>query len=147
MLGAATERYAGIESDSFLAHQKVERQGFNQSMYNYRAIQLVLARFIDASIYRDTFHAICIAIHFARIAILSVQVLTITILLWTMYCVRNETFIISANRAISRGDIHCALALTAARPAMLKLVCQCKLRRVRICDYICFGKPPFADVF
>ena len=51
--------------------------------------------------YRDTFHAIRIAIHFARIAILS------------------------ANRAISCEDIHCALVLTAARPAMHKLVCQC----------------------
>ena len=30
-----------------------------------------------------------------------------------------------ANRAISRDDIHCVLALTAARPAMHKLVCQC----------------------
>ena len=50
--------------------------------------------------YPDTFHAICIAIHFARISILS------------------------ANRAMRRDDIHCALALTAARPAMHKLVCQ-----------------------
>ena len=66
---------------------------------------LVSARFIDASIYRNTFHAIRIAIHFARIAILS------------------------ANRAISCDDIHCALALTAASGldprAMNKLVCQC----------------------
>ena len=47
---------------------------------------LVLARFIDASMYRDTFHTIHIVIHFARIAILS------------------------ANRAIGRDDIHCASA-------------------------------------
>ena len=44
-------------------------------------IKLVLARFIEASMYRDTFYAIRIAIHFARIAILSVQLLTITVLL------------------------------------------------------------------
>ena len=51
--------------------------------------------------YRDTFHAIRIAIHFARIATL-------------------------ANRGISREDIHCTLAtLTAAKAAMYKLVCQC----------------------
>ena len=51
--------------------------------------------------YRDTFHAIRIAIHFARIAIL-------------------------ANRGISNDNIHCALVLLpAARAVMHKLVCQC----------------------
>ena len=71
---------------------------------NYMIKRLVSARFIDASMYRKfaiPFHAIHIAIHFARIAILS------------------------ANRTICRDDIHSALALTAARHVMHKLVCQC----------------------
>ena len=51
--------------------------------------------------------------------------------------------IVSANRAISRDNIHCALALTAARPAMHKLVCYSASASR---DYICFGKPHFTDV-
>ena len=34
----------------------------------------------------------------------------------------------SANRGISRDDIHCVLALTAARAAMHRLVRQCESR-------------------
>ncbi len=34
-------------------------------------------------------------------------------------------FVLINSYSANRGDIHCALALTAARAAMHKLICQC----------------------